>query len=129
MPQRWKVENQWQRDKLVAHIDMLRLAGKVPIVEFINEKAHPKTSQQIKYAHSLIQAMADHLDRPAEHCKVDSKREWGVIEVSTSVLTAERTARLTSFADYSREQMNGYLYGLEVWLSENNIPYIPPEHE
>ena len=87
------------------------------------------TAQQIKYAHSLIQAMADHLDQPVADCKVDSKREWGVVVISNSVITGDRSARLLSFKDYTREQMNGYLYGLEVWLSENNIPYIPPEHE
>ena len=132
MGQRWKVENQWQRDKLVAHIDMLRLAGKVPVVEFINEKAHPKTPQQIRYAHSLITAAANHLDKPESEIKTDSKREWGVIEVSTCTIgenAGNRTARLKSFSEYTAHEMNGYLYGMEVWLSENGIKYTPPEHQ
>ena len=129
MGQRWKVDNDFQYKRLLEHIGSLRLAGKNPTIEFITDNSHPKTPQQIRYAHSLIQAVADHGDVSLEAAKRDCKAAFGVVVVSNSAIDGTRSARLVSLADYDKQQMNAFLYGLEVWLSENNIPYTPPEHQ
>ena len=86
---------------------------------------HPKTTKQIRYAHSLCNALAAYTQSSPEHAKSDAKREFGVIVVCQSIVTGDRSARLVSFADYNREQMEGFITAMEAHLSERNIPFTP----
>lgn len=125
MSQRWTVRDQHSRDALIRHIDNLRLAGKTPTVQFVGPIDHPKSPSQIKYAHALCQALADYHKISLEDAKKDAKVEFGVVQVSTSCVTGDRTARLVSFADYTKEQMIGFITALEAHLMENSIPFTP----
>lgn len=85
----------------------------------------PKTSKQVRYAHSLCNALAAYAQSSPEHAKADAKREYGVILVCQSIVTGDRSARLVSFADYKRDEMAGFIASMEAHLSENNIPFTP----
>lgn len=87
----------------------------------------PKTLKQLKYIHSLINAIAIHASSGTETVKTDVKREFGIIEVSTSTITGARTARLKSFAEYSKEELEAVIAQTQVHCDENGIPYTPSE--
>jgi hypothetical protein len=125
MSQRWDLNSDFKRQAFNAHISQLILAGKKPVVQFITNQDNPKTPSQIAYSHSLIHALADHLNRDFEEVKTDSKREFGVIKVSTSTITGDRTARLSSFADYTRDEMIGFITALEAHLLEHGVRFQP----
>jgi len=85
----------------------------------------PKTAKQLRYAHSLCNALSAYHNAHPDVGKKDAKVAFGVIVVSTSLITSERTARLTSFADYSKEQMEAFLTAMEEFLSRSGIPFTP----
>lgn len=87
----------------------------------------PKTAKQLRYIHSLINAIAIHTSSGTETVKTDVKREWGIIEVSTSTITGARTARLKSFAEYSKEELETVIAQTQAHCDENDIKYTPPD--
>jgi hypothetical protein len=99
-------------------------AQPIPFQVSINKVTHPKTLSQIKYMHSLCQAMATHYNVTLEAAKRDSKAEYGVVTVAHSLITGQRNARLESFKDYSKEQAEAYITCMEQYLSENLIEFI-----
>jgi len=99
----------------------------LPFQAKVNEPSSPKTLKQIRYAHSLCNALAAYKQCSPETAKRDSKREFGVIIVCTSIITGERTARLKSFADYSKGEMEAFIGQMTAYLDENEIPYTPSE--
>lgn len=116
----WVVRTEEQR----ANFIQMAMGWALPFQGKIDKVHHPKTLQQIRYAHSLCNALAAHHGAAPEAAKKDAKVAFGVTVVSTSLVTGERTARLTSFADYTKEQMEAFCTAMEVHLSENNIPFI-----
>ena len=123
--QRWDLATEDKRKNFWSHVHQLVLAGKSPIVQFVRRQDDPKTPSQIKYAHSLCQALADHSGVSLEEAKKDAKVAFGVVIVSTSCVDGSRTARLKSFADYSTSEMIGFITALECHLVENTIPFTP----
>jgi|14_taG_2_1085336.scaffolds.fasta_scaffold15136_2 hypothetical protein len=113
----WVVRNEEQRSKVLAQL------AEVPIGKGLGIQAKPykapKTNPQIDYAHSMIRKIAKAKKRQFEEVKVDAKREWGVINVSTSSITGDRAARLKSLADYSKEEMIGFIGACEAYCSEH----------
>ena len=97
----------------------------LPYMVKVGQVQHPKTTQQIRYAHSLCNALAAAKQVSPVLAKRDAKVAFGVIKVHHSVITGDRTARLESFAEYSREEMEGFLTAMEVHLSEQGIEYTP----
>ncbi len=83
----------------------------------------PKSTQQVRYAHSLCGALAAYKQCALDDAKRDAKREFGVIIVCTSVVTGERTARLKSFSDYSKVEMQAFITQMEAYLDQEQIPY------
>jgi len=116
----WVVKTEEQRGNFI------QMASKwvLPFQGQLREPHHPKTLKQIRYAHSLCNALAAHHQAPPEAAKKDSKVAFGVTVVSTSLVTGDRTARLVSFADYTKEQMEAFCTAMEVYLSENGIEFI-----
>ncbi len=119
----WIIRNEEQRANLLANIRDFPLTFQCKV----SEPSSPKTTQQIRYAHSLCNALAAYKQASPEAAKKDSKIAFGVIVVSQSLVTGDRTSRLTSFSDYTRAQMEGFLTSMEVFLSENEIPFTPSE--
>ena len=120
----WHLRNETEVAAFNNEVSMLRLAGKNPRVKFIVDK-DPKTTKQIRYAHSLCNALATFKQASPEQAKKDAKVAFGVVVVCTSLITGDRSARLTSFADYTKAQMEAFITALEVHLCEQDIPYIP----
>ena len=83
----------------------------------------PKTTQQVRYAHSIIGYIAKYNAISAEKAKTDSKAAFGIINVETSCITGNRSARLKSLADYTREEIEVFITQLEKFCEENNIYY------
>ena len=98
-----------------------------PYAVKLQEYKPPKTNSQTAYAHSIIGYIALAKSEQAKQVKIDAKREWGVIEVSTSSITGERTARLKSFSMYSKEEMKTFLHQAESYCDENSIYYVKSE--
>lgn len=119
----WIIRNEDQRQRFIkaAQTQPMPFSGK------IQEPASPKTLKQIRYCHSLCNALAAFKQCAPEVAKRDSKAEFGVVIVCTSVVTGDRSARLKSFADYSKTEMVGFISAMEVYLTENNIPFEPSE--
>lgn len=93
----------------------------------IGPLASPKTTKQVRYAHSLCGALAAFKQSSMEAAKKDAKVAFGVVVVSQSLITGDRTARLTSFADYSKAEMEGFITSMEAYLAENQIPFTASE--
>lgn len=87
----------------------------------------PKTTQQIRYAHSLCNALAAYKQASPEAAKRDCKVAFGVVTVCTSLVTGERAARLKSFADYTKVEMEAFITQMEQYLSSEGIPFTPPK--
>ena len=116
----WVVRNDEQLGYLIGYLK----GTPYPYQIKVSKVHHPKTTQQIRYAHSLCGALAKAKGANPEHAKKDCKAEFGVVVVDTSLVTGQRNARLVSFADYSREQMEAFCTAMEAHLSENNIDFV-----
>lgn len=119
------IRNEEQRQSFIqaAQVQPLPFAGK------LQEPASPKTLKQIRYAHSLCNALAAYAQCAPEVAKKDAKVEFGVTIVCTSVVTGDRSARLKSFADYNKLEMVGFLSAMEVFLVERDIPFEAAEEK
>lgn len=113
------IRNEDQRDYLIAAIKSRGL----PFQCKVSEVHHPKTLKQIRYAHSLCNAVAAYKQASPEDSKRDAKVAFGVITVCTSLITGDRGARLKSFSDYTRDEMAAFIEQMHVYLDENQIPY------
>ncbi len=119
------VRNEQQREGLI--IDQRALP--LPFQVKISKPLSPKTLKQISYAHSLCGALAAYMQCSPEAAKRDAKAEYGVVIVCMSVVTGDRTARLKSFADYSKEEMVAFISAMEAHLSEHGIPFHASEQQ
>ena len=99
----------------------------LPFKVKLEDPTPPKTLQQIKYAHSLCNALSAHHAASPENGKKDAKAAFGVVVVSTSLVTGQRNARLKSFADYTKDEMSAFVSQMEAHLDEKLIPYTPSE--
>ena len=117
----WAIRDDEQLGNLV---NWLREAPK-PYRVKIEPLKSPKTRSQLNYAHSLCGALAEATGVSLEIAKRDAKAEFGVVIVHMSVITGERTARLKSFAEYTSEEMAGFIPAMEVHLDERGIDYVP----
>lgn len=99
----------------------------LPYMCKVGQVQHPKTTRQIRHMHSLCNALAAHHKASPEEAKKDAKVAYGVVIVSTSIVTGDRTARLKSFADYTREEATAFCTALECHMDERGIEYIPAE--
>jgi hypothetical protein len=115
------IETQMQRDFILKAIE----AQAIPFQISIKPVTHPKTQKQIRYMHSLCGAMAMHYNVHPEAAKRDAKAEFGVVTVSTSLITGSRSARLESFGDYTKDQAEAFITCMEQYLAENLIEFIP----
>lgn len=119
----WVIRTYEQLQNLREHIGKLE----PPFSAKIGPVQSPKTRRQIAYMHSLCNALAAHHQADPREAKKDAKVEFGVVIVSTSIITGARTARLKSFADYTKEEATAFISGMEAHLDENSIPYIRSE--
>ena len=94
-----------------------------PFLMKLSDPVPVKTTKQIRYAHSLSNAHAAYKQVTPDISKKDLKAAFGVVIVCTSTVTGDRSARLKSFEDYSKEEMIGFLSATEVYLDENSIPF------
>lgn len=116
----WLIRNGKQLQHLVSHLRGLTF----PYQLRVSEPTHPKTTPQIRYMHSLCNALAAHHKAKPEDAKRDCKVEFGVVIVSTSLVTGDRTARLKSFADYTREESQAFCTAMEAHLDSEGIEYV-----
>ena len=119
--QHWAIRNEEQRRFLIEKVREQPL----PFHAKLMEPHSPKSGKQIRYAHSLCNALASYKQASPVAAKKDAKAAFGVVIVCTSLVTGERSARLKSFADYTKQEMEGFVTGMEVYLSQNCIPYTP----
>lgn len=119
----WVIRTEEQRLNFIkaAQSQPLPFSGK------LQEPASPKTLKQVRYAHSMCNALAAYAQCPPEVAKKDAKVEFGVTIVCMSVVTGDRSARLKSFADYSKNEMIGFISAMEVFLTERGIPFETAE--
>lgn len=83
------------------------------------------TPQQIKYAHSLCDALALHYRVTQEIAKRDAKAAWGIIVTHYNTLTGKREARLLSFTEYTSKEISDFISNVEVHLDEEGAVYTP----
>lgn len=117
----WVIRNDQQRK----HVINVLTDAQPPLSVKIGPVHSPKTNQQLRYAHSLCNALAAHYGIDPELAKRDAKAEYGVVIVHTSIVTGNRTARLKSFADYTKDEMESFISAMEAHLSERQIEYTP----
>ena len=115
----WVIRTEEQRNNLIQKI----MAQHTPFMCKVAEPASPKTTKQIRYAHSLCNALAAYKQASPEAAKRDCKVEFGVVIVCTSLVTGERSARLKSFADYTKDEMEAFITQMEVYLGQEGIPF------
>ena len=125
MSQYWICKDEAQAADLYHHILDKVYKGEIPRLKFITHPEDKKSGQQVRYAHSLCQSLADYKQVVLEVAKKDAKVAFGVIKVSQSIVTGDRSARLSSFSDYTKAEMMGFLKAMEAHLDENEIPYTP----
>lgn len=121
----WVIRNEEQRKNLLAKV----AEAPLPFNAKLMEVQSPKTTQQIRYAHSLCNALAAYKQASPDAAKRDAKVAFGVVTVCTSLVTGERSARLKSFADYSKKEMEAFISSMEVYLSEKQIPFTYPKEK
>ena len=119
----WRIHNDIQRSNVLNHIR----GWDYPFDIKVTPPARPKTLSQVRYAHSLCNALAIARGAPLPAAKKDCKVAFGVTVVSTSLVSGTRTARLTSFADYKRDEMIAFCTAMEAFLSEEGIPFTASE--
>jgi hypothetical protein len=119
----WVVRNAEQQSNYIQMV----LNMPMPFTAKLGPVIHPHTAKQLRYAHSLCNALASHHQVAPEVAKRDAKAAYGVIVVWSSLVTGDRTARLTSFADYSKDEMESFITQMEQHLSEKGIDFIPSE--
>ncbi len=123
MTDRRVIRNETQCDKLVAAIRCTSL----PFLNTIDRAKPPGSSKQIAYCHSMANALADARGVAVEKAKFDLKLAFGVWTASTNVVTGDRCVDVKSWADYTREEMAGFIPAVEVFLNEEGIDYIPSD--
>lgn len=114
------IRNQDQLSRLKPYLDKFDFPFQIKI----SKVGAPKTWKQIKYAHSLCNALALYKQTTPEAAKRDSKVAFGTVTICASIVTGDRTVRLKSFADYSKEEMCAFVLGMHTHLDENKIPYV-----
>ena len=114
------LRNEDQLSRFKAYLDKFDL----PIQVKISKVGAPKTWKQIKYAHSLCNALALYKQTTPEAAKRDAKVAFGTVTICASIVTGDRTVRLKSFADYTREEMVAFVESFHAHLDENQIPYV-----
>ena len=119
--QHWVVRTEEQRNNAIRQLREAPL----PLSAQFGPIIHPKTLKQVRYAHSLCGALAAYNQTNMEVAKKDAKVAYGVITVCSSIITGERTARLKSFRDYTKEEMEAFCTQMEQYLTENEIPFTP----
>jgi len=118
--QHWAIRSEEQRQRVLG----LVAERPIPFQVKLLDQHDPKSGKQIRYAHSLCNALAAYRQASPEMAKKDAKAAFGVVIVCSSLITGDRSARLKSFADYSRDEMEAFITQMEQHLSENSIPYI-----
>ena len=86
-----------------------------------------KTVRQLAYAHSLIGALAEHAGAHFERAKLDAKLAFGVWTHSPNLVTGDRSVECKSLADYTRDEMGGFISGLEAHLVDIEADFIPSD--
>jgi len=119
----WVIRNPEQLANFIQMAQQMPL----PFHGQIKQPSHPKTLQQSRYAHSLTNSLAAYAQCAPEVAKKDAKVAYGVTIVCTSVVTGDRSARLKSFADYSKDELSGFITAMEAHLDERGIPYTAAE--
>lgn len=99
----------------------------LPFQVKFGEVKSPKTLKQIRYKHSLCNALAAYKQASPEAAKRDAKVAFGTVTICTSLVTGDRAVRLKSFADYSKDESMSFIAAFEVYLYENNIPFVKAE--
>jgi len=84
----------------------------------------PKTTQQVRYAHSIIGFIAKAKGVSAEQGKIDTKTAFGIFTIGSSIITGDRTVTLKSLADYTREEIEAFITQLEVYCANEGIAYV-----
>lgn len=108
------------------------LAGGDVIV--IVEQYTPKgTNAQNRLFHDLCDHCArwwnaryPHAQTSPALLKDELKRTYGIIVTEYSPLSGERVARLASWSEYTRRERAALITSTLAWMSENNIPDLPP---
>ena len=119
----WAIRSEEQRRNV---LDLVK-ARPIPFQLKLMDQHSPKSGKQIRYAHSLCNALAAYRQASPEMAKKDAKASFGVVIVCSSLITGERSARLKSFADYTKDEMEAFITQMEQHLSENSIPFIASE--
>lgn len=99
---------------------------KPKLLTFIDYKP-PKTTKQCAYVHSIMSYIAKHKGVAREKVKKDCKVNFGVITVETCCISGNRTARLKSIADYTKQELETFIAQIEAYCAENDINYIASE--
>jgi hypothetical protein len=118
--QHWAIRNEQQRDMALANVHDRQLPFQLKLMD----QHSPKSGKQIRYAHSLCNALAAYRQASPEMAKKDAKAAFGVVIVCSSLITGDRSARLKSFADYTKDEMEAFITQMEQHLSEKLIPFI-----
>jgi len=121
--QHWVIRTNEQRSRVRKLLDEHPL----PLHVKLMEPHSPKTGKQIRYAHSLCNALAAYRQASPELAKKDAKAAFGVVIVCSSLVTGDRSARLKSFADYTKGEMEAFITQMECHLSEQQIPFTASE--
>lgn len=115
----WIIRNADQQKRIM----QLIMDWPYPFQVKVSRLESPKTAKQIRYAHSLCNALAAGKEASPAEAKRDAKAAFGVVVVSTSLITGDRSARLKSFADYTKDEMEAFCTAMEAYLTDAGIPF------
>ncbi len=115
----WVIRNTDQQKRVLDFI----FQHPFPYAVKVGPVVPPHTAKQIRYAHSLCGSLAAATACSMDQAKRDAKAAYGVVEVSTSIITGDRSARLKSFSDYSKDEMEAFCTAMEAYLDHEGIAY------
>ena len=115
----WVIRNTEQQKRVLDFIFQMPFPYTVKVGPVIP----PHTSKQIRYAHSLCGSLAAFHGVPPDVAKRDAKAAYGVLVASQSILTGDRSIRLKSFTEYSRDELTAFCTAMEAHMDMSGIPY------
>ena len=117
----WVIRNRDQQKRVLDFI----FQAPFPYTVKVGPVVPPHTSKQIRYAHSLCNALAAFHGVDPTQAKRDAKAAYGVLRASTSILTGDKSVRLLSFTEYTRDELSAFCTAMEAHMDTEGIPYTP----
>ena len=103
---------------------LLALGFDKPLMVKVGPYKPPKTTPQVRYAHSIMGFIAKAKKADPKDVKYDCKLQFGINLIRTSSISGERVIEQKSLGDYTKEEIEPFITQLEHYCDSNHIKYI-----